>query len=417
MMTIHNAELVQYLQSKMLTVEELTNMSNFLPPLVRNYLLTGEFDEYLYAKPRISRIAHTSDYVVPQKELIEIKEVTGEITVIGHPSKLGGADTELDHQIRVWQELGVKVRILHTGQIDNNLQGMQMSKRGCEVLKPRDWSQIQGNHIISYCNDQFLLHLDEIKKYAATASFVNCMTWLFDKEKEVVSRGLLDYSIYQRSEVMDKNCPLLKQLDSNLKGHVVRPYFHTEDFPFIPPEKRDYEHFRFGRIHRSDPGKFRYDTKWIYETMVAPVYKEGVALGINGKCEEKIGGRLQEWIHSYECGGIPQQEFYKRVNVLIQPCGVNHTENLPRIAFEAMSSGVPMIVDNRGGWTELVKHKETGYLCNDEKEFVYYSSRMAFEHDEYLSMVKKGREFLLEKWGMDAAKKEWNKFFKMVGVL
>ena len=38
-----------------------------------------------------------------------------DICVIGYPSRVGGADTELDHQIRVWQALGVKVHLIHTG--------------------------------------------------------------------------------------------------------------------------------------------------------------------------------------------------------------------------------------------------------------------------------------------------------------
>ncbi len=45
-----------------------------------------------------------------------------EICVIGYPSRLGGADTELDHQIRVWQALGLQVHLIHTGPLDDNLR-------------------------------------------------------------------------------------------------------------------------------------------------------------------------------------------------------------------------------------------------------------------------------------------------------
>jgi len=48
-----------------------------------------------------------------------------EICVIGFPSRLGGADTELDHQIRVWQALGSKVHLIHTGPLDDNLRAMR----------------------------------------------------------------------------------------------------------------------------------------------------------------------------------------------------------------------------------------------------------------------------------------------------
>ena len=49
-----------------------------------------------------------------------------ELCVIGHPSKLGGADTELDHQIHLWREMGVGVNICHTGtHYDDNLLKMK----------------------------------------------------------------------------------------------------------------------------------------------------------------------------------------------------------------------------------------------------------------------------------------------------
>lgn len=42
------------------------------------------------------------------------------VCIIGHPSRLGGADTELDHQIYCWQAMGVDVHVCHTGPIDAN---------------------------------------------------------------------------------------------------------------------------------------------------------------------------------------------------------------------------------------------------------------------------------------------------------
>lgn len=90
-----------------------------------------------------------------------------EICVIGYPSRLGGADTELDHQIHVWQALGIKVHLIHTGQLDDNLRAMKMEERGCVIHTPGDWGACKGMHVISYCNGEFLKHLEAIKLYAS----------------------------------------------------------------------------------------------------------------------------------------------------------------------------------------------------------------------------------------------------------
>ena|GEM_PF-4342681 len=80
---------------------------------------------------------------------------------------------------------------------DNNLRAMRMEDRGCVVHTPCDWAACQGMHVISYCNGEFLKNLETIKRYAKTATFVNCMTWLFDDEREMHRRGLIDVFMYQ----------------------------------------------------------------------------------------------------------------------------------------------------------------------------------------------------------------------------
>ena len=64
------------------------------------------------------------------------------LCVIGHPSRLGGADTELDHQIHCWQALGIVVHICPTGPLDQNLLSMNLAERGCVYHAPRDWRSL-----------------------------------------------------------------------------------------------------------------------------------------------------------------------------------------------------------------------------------------------------------------------------------
>jgi len=329
-----------------------------------------------------------------------------EICVIGHPSRLGGADTELDHQIRVWQALGLKVHLIHTGPLDDNLRAMKMEERGCVMHTPGDWGACKGMHVISYCNGEFLKHLEAIKLYAKSTTFVNCMTWLFDQEREMHRRGLIDCFLYQTDHAREKVEGELKSINENFRWFKVKPYFHIDEFPYIHDRPED--QFRFGRVSRDDPGKFHPAQLWVYETMVAPVLKEGVILGLNDQIRGKIG-REPNWIRGVPAGGMPAQEVYRHAHCIIQM--TETYENLPRIGFEAMASGSLLIVDNRGGWRELVKHGQTGFLCRDQREFVYYSSRAAFEREERKLMASNARQWLEANWGIEQAKKEWAAFF------
>ena len=330
-----------------------------------------------------------------------------EICVIGFPSRLGGADTELDHQIRVWQALGLKVHLIHTGSLDGNLLAMKMEDRGCIVHTPCDWSACKGMHVISYCNGDYLKNLEAIRIYAKSTTFVNCMTWLFDQEKEMHRRGLIDVFLYQTDHAREKVQAELLEINSTFRWQKVRPYFHLDDFPFR--QDRPEERFRFARISREDDGKYHQAQLWVYETMVAPVLKEGVMLGVNDKIREKIG-RVPNWITSYPAGGQSVQEVYRNAHCVIQMSDTY--ENLPRVGFEAMASGCLLIVDDRGGWREEVLHGQTGFLCKDQREFVYYSSRAAFERAERKLMVSNARQWLETNWGMEQAKQQWSHFFE-----
>jgi glycosyltransferase involved in cell wall biosynthesis len=329
-----------------------------------------------------------------------------EIYVIGYPSKVGGADTELDHQIRIWQDLGLKVHLLHTGDIDQNLRNMRMEDRGCIIHEPRKWSDCKGKVVISYCNGEFLKNIETIRKYAKKILWVNCMCWLFPLEIEAHRKGMIDWFIYQTDHARKKVEDKLILTNPKYNYAKIDPYFHHDSFPFIA--NRPSDKFYFGRISRADGDKFDKDTVYIYDKMIAPVMKEGWILGVNDNVRKKIGP-TPDWIKCFDAGQMLTQDVYKKIECFISPNG--NYENLPRVAFEAMSSGSLLIVDKIGGWTEQVKHCETGFLCRDKNEFVYYSTRAAYDTPERKRMIQNARDWLDTTWGKNRAREQWKDFF------
>ena len=313
---------------------------------------------------------------------------------------MGGADTELDHQIHVWQRLGIEVHCCHTGDLDGNLRSMRLEDRGVVYHAPRDWSSLQGLDVISFCNGRFLEALPEIRRHARTVTWVNCMTWAFPKEIEAQRQGLIDFHLYQTPHAQQRVGAQLVDLGRPFRSLRFHPYFHAADFPFVSPDARKRDKFRFGRISRPDADKFGKRQLWIYETMTAPVLKEGLILGWAANARQKFGQDPQSWIKALPAGGTSQQEFYRHCDAVIMT--TDTFENLPRVGFEAMASGSVLVVDRKGGWTTQVEDGRTGWFCRDDREFVYKASRCAFEHAERAEMAR-AAERLQQHWGMDAA--------------
>lgn len=334
-----------------------------------------------------------------------------ELAVIGYPSKLGGADTELDHQMRIWTRMGIHVHVIHTGDLDDNLRAMRLEDRpGVTVHAPRDWKAARGMPAIAYCNGEFLKCLPEIRLYATRIWWVNCMCWLFPAEKEAHAAGLIDTFIYQTKRVLNHVSPILKGINKVFRGRVVRPHFDYSEFHFDPDKPND--KFRFCKISREDVGKYHPQTMWVYNTMVAPVLKEGHILGWDPeRMPDAAGGSVPDWITAERAGARSVHEVYAKSHALIHMARPDQTENLPRVGFEAMATGTILICDKRGGWTDQIVDGKTGWLCDSNREFVYKASRCAFDQNERRQMAEDARARLETFWGANAAQNSWDEFF------
>lgn len=339
------------------------------------------------------------------------------IFVHGFPSLYGGAGTELHHQIIVWREMGMEVHLIPTGDgfYPEGLY-LELVRLGVVIHAQEDWSVLEpGDPVLGFCNGEFLDAIPRIRERTRRTVFVNCMTWLFNKEKELMKQGAIAMFLYQNEEVRQKNMPVLKALhdDPAIRFMTFKPYFHNEAFPFIG--QRPEEWFGCGRISRQDADKFAANTLLIYEYFVSPVPKRGLFLGFDQRSEEKIG-RPYDWIRTaHDQTEVSQQDFYKHCKIVLQP--TDTTENWPRVGFEAMASGSVLVVDNRGGWRQMVEHGKTGWLCDNERDFIYHASRMAFEPNWRDDMAQAARERALELGGADASRASWEEVFEAMAKL
>jgi glycosyltransferase involved in cell wall biosynthesis len=346
-----------------------------------------------------------------------------EICIIGHPSFCGGADTELFDQLKCWNKMGIKVYICHTGPINQYIRTMNLERDyGCKYLSPRQWNEVQGMHCISFCNGEFLSNIRHIKKHAKTTTFVNCMTWNFQKEIEAQFKGQIDFHLYQTTHAFEKISKNLQHLGT-YRPIMFKPYFDTNAFPFLP--KRPTDHFRFGRISRCDVSKFHNDQFQIYDMIQSPVPKSGVVVGWDFRIKDTMKIQTKDlsiqtkdntkaefykgYIQLVKEGAINQQAFYSFCDVMIMSSDT--FENLPRVGFESMSSGSILVVNNRGGWKLQVEDGKTGYLCNDAKEYIERSNLLANNIEFKEDMRFAARQKLEKEWGLEESMKSWENVF------
>lgn len=338
------------------------------------------------------------------------------IYVHGFPGLYGGAGTELHHQIAVWIHLGLEVHLVPNWPPFNEPLYLEMVDRGVIIHDPNDFSMVgRGDPVLGFCNSEFLDALPVIRERTGRTVFLNCMTWLFDKERDCMAKGLISMFLYQNEEVLEKHKPELQALndDPHIRFTTFKPYFNSGKFPFVA--ERSPEVFGCGRISRQDPDKFAANTLHIYEYFVSPRWKSGLFLGFDERSGEKIG-QPYDWIRTArDHNELPQQEFYSHCEIVLQP--TDTTENWPRIGFEAMASGSVLIVDNRGGWKQMVRHGETGWLCDHERDFIYYASRMAYEPNLRADMAEAARTRGEALGSLSASSASWEEVLEEIAKL
>jgi hypothetical protein len=341
--------------------------------------------------------------------------------VYGFPGLYGGAATELHHQIHCWKAMGIDVAIIpsmHGSQNEPLLT--EMVDLGISIYGKDELDHIKPEDaIINFCSKEYLELLPEIVKRTKRTIFVNCMTWVFQKpnvsyqfnEGYNHSVGNIAVSLYQRPQVRDLHQSILRR-DQQSRAQFLhfQPYFRPDGLVYSP--ERNFDRFSIGRISRQDADKFTKNLWHVWEYVVSPTFKRGICLGWDSRSESKCG-KPPEWVETYaDHKSFSTAKFWAETNVICQPSETN--ENWPRIGFEAMYSGVPLIVDKRAGWNFMVEHGVTGFLCAHERDFIYYASKMAYEPEHREAIARAAYARALELSSLEVSMESWQKVFDVV---
>ena len=338
------------------------------------------------------------------------------IFVFGFPGNYGGAVTEMHHQILLWLDMGVEVHLIPAWNPAREPLYTPMRERGVIIHAPLDWSALSPQDaILGFCSQLFLSCLPDILPYTRRTVSLGCMTWLMDEEKRAMRDGEVALFLFQNEEVRQLLQPRLQALNPQSRARFItfRPYFHELDFPFH--EKRSADTFTCGHISRMDSEKYARETVTIYQAFTSPLPKKGIFLGYCDQVEEKTGPP-PPWIRTAQSHeDFPIADFYRQCDIILQPSDT--TENWPRIGFEAMSSGSVLIVDNRGGWRQMINPGSTGWLCDTPRDFIRYASLMAHEPALRRDMAHAARQRGRLLGGRQAASESWKAVFAEIARL
>lgn len=347
-----------------------------------------------------------------------------EIWVAGSPSFVGGADTELHHQIVLWRNHNVDVHI-----VPNNPDAISadMSKLmlniGCKIEEYRP-DIFKDKVVVSYCNGILLKRLSEICQPEHKPSKViwfNCMTWYFDHEVTAIRNGWITHlgfvSRYQRDYLMNEWAKQLPEMcvDGRMQFGVngfpeqlnYSPYLDITQFDVL---NKTNDYFGVGRISRADPHKFSADCWRIFDRVLTPGPKKTFILGWSDDVGKRVGappdGLDWQW---WTAGAISAREFYSRIDVMIHKTGGSR-ESYCRVLVEAMAYGIVPLVERNFAFPEILSKSDAlskFCMCDSSEEMSFKASCLAFDATRLRILKTMCREYAVQNFNNANLIKGW----------
>jgi len=316
--------------------------------------------------------------------------------VSGYPSDVGGANTELWHTVKLWRRFGAAVTLIPTWKADPAWRA-RLDAIGCRTVEsnPDDLQNVAGlagGAVVSLCNTRFLSAADRFRSLHCKIVWLGCMNWLFPEERRHYRRhGAFDRCVfqseYQRRQLASQ---LAKYGFHSSQGKIIRGAFDAEEFPYRPLGRTPGEPFVIGRLSRAAPEKFSPRTWKIYARTPPPMSAR--VMGFNDAVRARIGPPPR-WAVCLPPGAESPKLFLSQLHCLVH-AGGSAVENWPRVGLEAMAAGVPLVVDRKGGWTEMIRHGQTGFLCDTDEEMATHVARLAGDESLRQAVAAEARRAL-----------------------
>jgi len=328
------------------------------------------------------------------------------VDVFGYPGDLGGANTELWHTLKLWRRHGLAVRLVHLyGQPPPDMLA-RCDAIGCEtrvVFNRNEVAEmIDGPRVVvAFCNRNAIECADLVRQAGGRVVWVGCMNYLDPAElRHYRMFGAFDAYVFQSVFQRDK-------LGRELTAWGARPgqfyripgYLDADEFVYKPRPLEKHDPFTIGRLSRGDPAKFSPHT-WRIFSLIRRQPKRlrilgwapAVAAAI-GSPPAHPGGPVELLPEREETAGdfLATLHAYGQFNNAA-------VENWPRVALECFAAGVPIVAQAVGGWPEMIRHGETGYLVgpDDPEAAAHFLEHLGRNDDDRYRVARSARDALAE---------------------
>jgi len=230
---------------------------------------------------------------------------------------------------------------------------------------------------------------------------------IFNKNFKFIFQNQDDMNIFIRKNISNKSNSLL------IRGSGI----NTKEFPFIERgEKKELTFLFAARLVKSKGFNEFLEAGKILMTKY-PETKFVVAGKLDFKNPETISEKTYESLKDSKIeflGEVSYEEMnnlYKKATIFALP---SYREGLPKVALEAASTGMPLILTNVAGCRECVVDNVNGYLirAKDSKDLISKIEKFILNPEIIRSMSISSRKIIEERFSLNLISQEFLRLIK-----
>ncbi len=210
------------------------------------------------------------------------------------------------------------------------------------------------------------------------------------------------YAQLSRGGRQDIELVYCSQLVRDFIGRDGRVHWSPIDIQRFSPGERspgsDPNRFVVGRLSRDGSSKFGSHNPALYRALV----EDGCAVRLMGATCMQPELDKDTGIEILAARTEDATEFLRGLDCFIYRTSERWTEPWGRVVTEAMACGIPVVVENRGGYTAIIDEGRTGFLFDTNQEALKKIGALKADRDLCQRVGAAGRVRCEEVFGEDA---------------
>lgn len=337
------------------------------------------------------------------------------------PIPIGGANAQQGDEILLWRRHGIEVTCVCLEHCScgretvkpwgSNPWTRRLMDAGVEIhmAEPGKLDHVPGltgSIVAGWCNSHLCHNREELHRLGCRVLWIPCMNFASQHEVQAFRERPPDAVVFQ-SEFQHSQISEEYEAWGCETQRIIHGYL--DPLPFQPRPRVDGQSFTVGRLARAVRTKWHHGL-WdiVREVRRRGEPLEALAMAWNDDLEQHCG-HPPEGCAVYPACAMPTGMFLSHLHAMICP-NWGDKENWPRVGLEAMSTGVPLVVDDAGGWREMCDG--AAIYCRSPEEYVEAILSLARDETRRRELIDAGRERLAEINDEEILAGQWSELFR-----